>query len=265
MNFHRLIRVFVAILGLALGVGTAGAQEFSRERVQFELDLTDRRIEQAGMLVSGSDNERARFELDAAVTIQARAKTAFSSSQYGMSARLTFEARGHADRAIAILRGLPDPDRVTAQIERTREILDRVGQRVEECDNDRAHAMFRVAITMQERAEVAAGAGRYLAALQLTMGARERAFKALRLCRIEDNVRENAEHALRRTDELISRAQEIVTDHPNDQASLALSQAIRIQGQATAEFQAEHFEGSLRLTQVARAAAHRAIRLSGGR
>lgn len=264
MKSHRIFPLFVAVLGLGLGVGSAVAQDFSRERVQLEIDLTDRRIEQADMLVVGSDNERARLELDAAVTIQARAKGAFAASQFGMAARLTIEARGHADRAIAILRGLPDPDRVTAQIERTREILDRVRQRVEECDNDRAHAMFRVALTMQERAEVAAGAGRFLAALQLTMGARERAFKALRLCRIEDNLRESAEHALRRTDELISRAQEIVADQPNEQASLALSQAIRIQGQASGEFEADHLEASLRLTQVARAAAHRAIRLSGG-
>ena len=264
MRFRSPIPLLVAVLVAGLSAAPSRAQDSGPELTQRALDVTDMRIEQAQTLVSGNDNERARFELDAAVSIQARAKTAYGSSQYALSMRLTLEARGHADRAIAIIKGLPDPDRVTAQLERTREILDRVRQRIEECDNDRARALLRVAFSMQERAEVAASAGRYLAALQLTMGARERAFRALRLCHLEDNLTENAEQALRRTDDLISRAQEIVTDHGNDQARRALSQAVEVQGQATVEFRAEHYEASIRLTQAARAMAHRAIRLSGG-
>ena len=54
---------------------------------------------------------------------------------------------------------LPDPDRVLSQVERTRELLERVRDRVEECNRDRAHALMRVAFTMQQRAEAAIEGG----------------------------------------------------------------------------------------------------------
>jgi len=259
-----LVLLVLGVLGLAAGATLANAQDLTRERVQFALDLTDHRIEQARMLLSSSDNERAQSELAAAVTIQAQAQAEFGAGHLAMAMRLTFEARGHADRAIAIIRGLPDPDQVRAQLERTRELLDRVRDRIEECDNPRARAMLRTAFEMQHRAEGAAAELRFLAALQLTMSARERALKALRLCNLEENLHESAERALKRTDEIIARAQDIVAEHGTDQAREALARAGQMQDRAYGEFRSEHFEASLRMTQAARAAAYRAIRLSGG-
>jgi hypothetical protein len=161
--------------------------------------------------------------------------------------------------------GLPDPDRVLTQLERTRELLDRVRDRIEECDLDRARAMLRAALEMQVRAEAAARDGRYLAALQLTMSARERALRALRLCKLEDKLHDEAERALMRTDELISRARDRVSERESDQARQALNRAVELQAEAWVQFRAEHLEGGLRLTQSARTFAHRAIRLAGAR
>ncbi len=257
--------ILVALFGLLSWPPPANAQDITPERVQLALETTDHRIEQAQMLLSGTEDERAQLEVNAAVDLQTRAKAAFAQSppQLRLAMGLTLEARGHADRAIALIRGLPDPDRVLVQLERTSEILERVRERISECDNDRAHALLRVALSMQVRAEEAAQSGHYLAALQLTMSARERAFRALRLCNLEEDRKDSAERALRRTDDVISRAQDTVAEHGNEQARQVLARAVELQSRATAEFHAEHYEASLRLTLAARAMAHRAVRLAG--
>src|SRR5262245_12113399 len=139
--------------------------------VQAQLLRTDERIELAQTLLAGSDEAEAQVELDAAVTLQTQARAEFGAGHPRIALDLTLRARARADRAIAIARG-PSPDRVLAQLERTRELIDRARDRIEECDNDRARALLRVAVEMQTRAEAAAQEKRYLAALQLTLSAR---------------------------------------------------------------------------------------------
>ena len=256
-------RLFLAAVGLASMTSAAGAQILPPD-IQRELEMTDLRIERAETIVAGSDNDAARLELEQAVLLQTRAKEEFAAGHPRIALDLTYRARGHADRAIALVRGLPDPDRVRAQLDRTRELVERVRDPIEECGNERARAMLHAATEMQRRAEAAAAASRYLAALQLTRGARERALDALRLCNLQEDLRDSSERALRRTDEVISRAQDRVSEHASEQARQTLARAIDLQDRAAREFRAEHFEASLRLTQNARAFAFRAIRLSGG-
>jgi len=257
--------VLVAALFLVVAPGRALAQDpvRDRERVQIAIEATDRRIEQAEATVAASDNEQARAELGLARDLQARAKGSFGAGQYPMAGRLTLEARGHADRAIALVRGLPDPDRVWAQLERTREMLDRAGERIQECDDDRARAMLRVASAIQERAQSAAEAGRFLGAMQLTMGARERGLRALRLCRLEENAQDAAERALRRTDEVLAQARDRVQAGAPERVREALGRAVQMQDDASRQFRDGRHEASLRLTLSARALAHRAVRMAG--
>src|SRR5262245_33549983 len=126
MKRHPLILASLALLGLAALAPVAGAQD-PVGRVQFALDLTQRRIEQAEALLASTDNERARAELNLAVTVQAEANRVFGGGTnpvvFPQVMRLTLEARAHADRAIAIVKGLPDPDCVQIQLERTREVI----------------------------------------------------------------------------------------------------------------------------------------------
>ena len=255
----------LAVVILASLAGTALAQAPDRDRVQSAIEQTDILIARVQDAMSGIDNPQAQLELDAAVRLQTQAKTEFAAGHLLIALDLTGRARLHAARASALISGLPDPDRVIAQLERTRELLDRAQDRIAECDNDRARAMLRAAVDMQTRAEAAARDGRFLAALQLTMSARERALRALRLCNVEDNLRDAAERALTRTDEVISRARDVVAEHENEQARQALSRAVELQSEAWIQFRSDHLEASLRLTQSARTFAHRAVRLAGGR
>lgn len=263
MKSPRFLMTTLTLLALVACVIPAGAQ--THDDVQLALERTDDLIARAQEIVTGAGNPQADIELAAAVRLQADARTAFASGQLRLALDLTFRARVRADRAIALIKGLPDPDRVLAQLERTRELLDRVRERIEECNSDRARSLLRAAFEMQVRAETSAREGRYLAALQLTLSARERAHRALRLCNLEDNLREAAERALTRTDEVISRAREMIQEHENERARQALGRAIEVQAEAWVQFRAEHFEASLRLTQSARTFAHRAIRIAGER
>src|SRR5262245_12934680 len=255
-----LLVALVAAMGFGM---PAHAQ--SRDDVLLALERTDDLIARAQELVAGSDNAQAQEELSFAIRLQTDAKANFAGGRLRIAVDLTMRARLHADRAIAIIKGLPDPDRVLAQLERTRELLDRARERIEECNSDRARSRLRAAVEMQERAEASAREGRYLAALQLTLSARERAHQALRLCNLEENLKESAERALARTDELIARAREVVRQSDVEGAHRALDRAVEVEAEAWTQFRAEHFEASLRLTQSARTFAHRAIRLAGAR
>ena len=232
------------------------------DRVQLEIDRTEQRIERARAVAAGSSSVAAQAEIDRAVQLQTAARAALGQGHPRIALDLTLRARAAADRAIAIINGLPDPERVLSQLERTREMLERARGHIEECNQDRARALLNAAADMQRRAEDAAHGGHYLAALQLTMGARERVLRALRLCNVADDARDSAERALHRTDEVIQRVQERLGGDPPDTARRLLARASEVQGRARQEFQDQHFESSLRLTLSARAFAFRAARMA---
>ncbi len=261
MSPRWILAVYLAAATTLLP-GAVCAQEPSRQRIQDALDVTDRRIELATSLVAEATNPpaQAQMELTAARDLQARAKSAFTSSELLIAYRATLDARSHADRAVAIVRGLPDPDRVTAQVERTRDIIDRARDRLQSCDNVRARAMLKVAIDMQLRAEARLESSMYLGALQLTMSARERVQKAMQLCKINESMADAADRAIQRTDEVLSRAQDVLEpDSPQAQRDM-LSRAQSVQLQAEGEFNLAHYESALRLTQDSRALALRVLR-----
>jgi hypothetical protein len=254
-------RIFSCLVAAAaLWSGVARAQD--RPRLEDALDITDRRIELATSLVAEAANPPAsvQLELSAARDIQARARAAYAASEILISYRETLDARAHADRAVAIVRGLPDPDRVSAQVERTRDIIDRARDRLQACDNTRARALLKVAIDMQLRAESRLGASMYLGALQLTMSARERVQKAMQLCNVNESMGDAADRAIQRTNEVLSRAQDAVGAGASAAAHDVLARAQSIQVQAEAEFGLEHYDSAMRLTQDARAMGLRATR-----
>src|SRR5262245_48980410 len=120
----------VAILALPPATGSpapAGAQ--SRADVRPAPGGTADPTPRAQEVVGGTDNLQAQGELSFAIRIQADARTSFTNGRLALALDLTMRARLHADRAIALIKGLPDPDRVLAQLERTRELLDRARER----------------------------------------------------------------------------------------------------------------------------------------
>jgi hypothetical protein len=249
-----------AMLLLGLLVAAPAAAQVDLQRLQDAIELTDRRIQLAKDLLAANPNHQAAVEVDMAVALQATAKTAYAEARYDAAGRATFDARIHADRAIAILRGLPDPGRVDEQLQRTRELLDRARDRLANCTMPMARDLLRVALDMQMRAEMAYRETRYLAALQLTMSARERAQRALRACNASESLEESVSAALQRTDEVLAHAHDVVDPSGNDRARRLLANADSLQARAHAEADASHPRVALRLTREAREQAVRAER-----
>ncbi len=264
----RLRSSWIGLVVLLVGVlrfGSASSQPPpDAPRVLEAIEATERRIEQAESLAGDVPAPQVAGEIRVARDLQGRARNDYGGGQYAMAGRATMDARGHADRAIAILKGLPDPERVELQIERTRDGLDRARERLEGCQEPRVSAMLRVAGDMQNRAETALQESRYLAALQLTMSSRERIRKALRVCQIEESMQESASRALQRTDEGLARASEALEFAEDPIARQGLRRAEATQSEAYSEFRNSRFEPALKLTQAARVGAHRVLRRSSG-
>lgn len=274
MTSRLQIGVSLSVLLGLLAPAWSGAQLVTGDRVLIALERTDERIGLAQSLVASANNAQAQLEVDAAAQLQAQARAAYEQGLtasadiqlrlFQQAVDLTLRARARADRAISLIQGLPDPERVLSQLERTRDLLDRARERIEECDSDRAHALFKAANEMQDRADAAGRESRYLAALQLTLSARERGLRALRLCNVEESVDDTAERAIHRTDEVLARARDVVLASSKNRARDVLSRADRVQGEAQAQLRAGHSEAALRLTQSARIMAYRAVRIAGG-
>ena len=254
-----------ALLTMALGllVAVPAFAQTDLQRLRDAIELTDRRIQLAQDLLAETPNAQAAAEVDQAVALQAMAKTAFGEARYAAASRATFDARIHADRAIALLRGLPDPGRVEEQLQRTREILDRARERLANCDVPMARDLLRTALDMQTRAEQAYRETRYLAALQLTTSARDRGMRALRLCNSSESLEETLATALQRTDEVLARAHEVVDAEGSDHARRLLANAEALQSRARAEAGSGRHRLALSLTRQAREQATRAMRTTG--
>ena len=174
-----------------------------------------------------------------------------------------WRARNPGGRANAWINGMPGAERVQGQLDRTREMIENAAPRIAECRLERARILLRTAQAMQLRAEDAGSSRHSLAALQLTMGARERVMRSLRQCNLAAGTGDPAERALRRTDEVIQRAQEVVGERGSGNARELLARAIELQSRAQDEFRGQHSEACARLTLSARALAARATRVAG--
>jgi hypothetical protein len=159
-----------------------------------------------------------------------------------------------------LVQGLPDPGRVQDQMQRTREMLERARDRLARCEQPAAREMLRTALDMQSRAEAAYAETRYLAALQLTSSARERALRAQQMCNAGESLEEAVEAALQRTDDRLARAREVVGERGSERARRLLENAEGLQARAKVEAQAQRTRAAMRLTRMAREQAERSLR-----
>lgn len=269
MFTRRRVLIPLALVLLALVVGGPALAQLPPPpppggdpvRLRDEIERTERRIQHARDLVATAPaNAAASAELERAVTLQGIARTAYADARYAVAGRATMEARIHADRTIALVQGLPDPGRVQDQMQRTREMLERARDRLARCEQPAAREMLRTALDMQSRAEAAYAETRYLAALQLTSSARERALRAQQMCNAGESLEEAVEAALQRTDDRLARAREVVGERGSERARRLLENAEGLQARAKVEAQAQRTRAAMRLTRMAREQAERSLR-----
>lgn len=138
-----------AILTILLFCGTsllAQTGSISRDKIQTELDRTDRLIEQAQELIRATGNPAGVAFLEQAVRIQDLAKIAFNEDRLLEAWRLTLLARDLVRRALKNNRTTEqNDDLVLRKLERAGDKLDRAGELLAESDEQNLLAIYESA------------------------------------------------------------------------------------------------------------------------
>jgi hypothetical protein len=266
MTFARRIlpslRTALGLLLVALAMSAirpAPALSQTVLRIEEELRRTDERIELAESIVREGQSERAHLLLEQAKRLQITAWENFRTGRPLIAARMTFEARVVAQRAIGFAReDLSVRNRAVRELEIANTLLDDVKDRILENGNATARRFLDEARAQIDRGRTQLGEQHYDAALRLALSAQRLLRRAMRL--IEDSGGAgHAEMELERTDSILERARPLVKESEDEEATLLFDRAVQIQGQAFDAFRS----GQLRLvfprTREARSLAHRAL------
>gem|GEM_PF-1482791 len=228
-------------------------------RIEDELRRTDERLELADSIVREGQSERARILLDQAKRVQLTAWENFRSNRPLVAARLTFEARLVAQRAVGFAReDVSIRNRAVRELEIALTLYDDIKGRVTESGNESARRLIDEARAQIDRGRTQLGEQHYDAALRLALSSQRLLRRAMRL--IDDmGGSGRAEMELQRTDSILERARPLVNEAGDDEAQLLFDRAVEIQARATDAFRAGELRAVFPRTREARTLAHRAL------
>ncbi|HET9886110.1 MAG TPA: hypothetical protein VFR10_01265 [bacterium] len=228
-------------------------------RIEDELRRTDERLELADSIVREGQSERARILLDQAKRVQASAWENFRGNRPLVAARLTFEARLVAQRAVGFAReDISIRNRALRELEIALTLYDDVKTRVTESGNESARHLLDEARAQIDRGRTQLGEQHYEAALRLALSSQRLIRRAMRL--IDDmGGSGRAEMELQRTDSILERARPLVNEANDDEAQLLFDRAVEIQSRAVESFRAGELRAVFPRTREARTLAHRAL------
>jgi len=259
---RRILPLLRTAFALALVMSVARPSPLFAQtvlRIEEELRRTDGRIELAESIVREGQSERAHLLLEQAKRLQTTAWENFRSGRVLLAARITFEARVVAQRAIGFAReDVSVRNRAVRELEIAHTLLDDIKDRILESGNQTARRFLEEARAQIDRGRTQLGEQHYDAALRLALSSQRLLRRAMRL--IEDSGGAGrAEMELERTNSILERARPLVSESDDEEALLLFDRAVHIQGQATEAFRS----GQLRLvfprTREARSLAHRSL------
>jgi len=171
-NANKLAREIITMLR---------QEDMGQERVGRELDRSDRLIDKARSLIEESGHEKARALLDRGVQTQIRAREFFDEGKYEVAHQLTLKAREFVVRAVGMVEGPIDPERVKRTIGATDGLMEGVRPIIMESQDREAVQLFLSAENHQDKAKGLLATQRYKLALAQTKIARRLVDKALEL------------------------------------------------------------------------------------
>lgn len=153
-------------------------------------------------------------------------------------------------------------EEVEKQLDKTGKVIERAKEAVAESENPMAQALFDIAINLQGNARAALENERFGLAVKLTLRAREKAFEVIGITKRSEENENLVLKAIKRTDQVITKAKERVFLTESQRASSLLEAAIKNQHRAK-EFINEHkLRAALKLTLRARESAKKSIELA---
>jgi hypothetical protein len=254
----RAAIAFAAVLLTAMATpAPLPAQEPTR--IEDELRRTDERLEQADAIIREGQSERAIVLLDQAKRVQRTAWETFRSSRPLAAARLTFEARQMAQRAVGIAReDISIRNRAVRELEIALTLYDDVKGRITESGSESARRLLDEARAQIDRGRTQLGEQHYDAALRLALSSQRLLRRALRLTDDMGGIA-RAEIELQRTDAILERARPLVSESQDQEAQLLFDRAVEIQARAAEAFRAGEFRIAFPRTREARSLAHRSL------
>lgn len=183
-HYEAAIRLAVSAQSLIQqALGTRG--DLGGERVQRELERTDRLIERVQPVVRESDIEEAARMLDRGVNLQSEAQEVYRAGRYAVAYTVTLQARALVNHAAALVHGPLDSEGVGRALEETDRVLDGAAEIVRPSGDENAIKLLEKAREHQLRARGFLDDGEMRAALAETRVARSLGKRALRMAQDE--------------------------------------------------------------------------------
>ncbi|GJM43581.1 MAG: hypothetical protein DHS20C21_04230 [Gemmatimonadota bacterium] len=243
---------------------TVLAQSGANDRVEVALQRTDEALAKARLVVQESDSRRAREVLETAFRIQGEAWNRFRNSRLVEAASLTAEARQLAARAVNLAR--EDGalrSRAGREIEQARRGLEAAREHIGADVAGAAQRLLEQAAELIERAQVKFGEQQYEAAFRLATSAQQLIRQAVGM----SGGSESASRVLReleRTDHLIERVADLVSESDNPDAQAMLDRGRAVQTRAWDAYRDGRWPAAAAGTREARNLANRARALAQG-
>ncbi len=236
----------------------AALVEISPERIREEIRLTAELMERVRAMMSRGEDARATELWNMAQTEQATARQAYEAREYRRALKFTFAARMHLREIAGLLGRYMNPDRIEAELGKTRRLLERTAAAIRTAANQRAHELLRKAEDLQARATTSFDSRRLREALKLTLTARELVFRALELGLGKADLTV-VEQALAATQDLLDDWAAQITAADSPEAISLLNQARTMQQTAREQLAAGDNGAALGSTTRARRLLQRAI------
>jgi hypothetical protein len=150
------------------------------------------------------------------------------------------------------------------EFEITERVIEKVRRLVDESDNRRAEDALRRAIDTQRQARHRLSGFEARAGRRLTLVAREYAIRAGKLAGEPHENRQFVFRQLQKTREMLRRVRDELRDENGRRVSDLVRTAFERQDQAEAAFREQQFRVALRMTNVARELAHKALEMTKG-
>jgi hypothetical protein len=149
------------------------------------------------------------------------------------------------------------------ELQITKSVIEKVRRLVDESENRRARDTLRRAMDLQNRAEREFRGNGFAVTVKLTLVAREYAKRAGKLAGEPSENREFVFRQLERTRDMLRKTREHAGEIGETQAEEILRAAYERQDQAETAFREHRFRVSLRMTQLARELAQKALEMVG--
>jgi len=195
------------------------------ERVREEVRRTRDLMAELGPAIDRASVPRANQLWKMAQTEQSAAENHLAAARYGHALKFTSAAREHARAAFAAIRGRAGVERVKRELDRTDDLIQKAKERLGNSAARRATEVLNKAVELQRQARQALSENRHLAALRLTLAARDLLLRAWEAGRAGVTF-ELAEQALEENDALVSEWAEAIRADADTPAAKLLEQGV---------------------------------------